>query len=260
MILSGIAKISLLLGLLASILASQLVNLNQLKASSVKSSTNEIERQHEIMTLRLQLLSHVPDFGFPNLISNWVFLNFLQYFGNSAIRDIKGYGLSPNFFKVIIDRDPRFLDSYIYLTNSISIYVGNPHESIRLMEHGLAQMSPETIPKSYLVWRYKATDELLFVGDTQVAKKSYETAVDWAERSSDPNADFIAKLSRQTAIFLATDPNSKPAQINSWSQVLLRATDDTIRQKAITQIEALGGTVLVSENGQVTVRYNTNDQ
>ena len=121
-------------------------------------------------------------------------------------------------------------------------------------------MSPETIPKSYLVWRYKATDELLFVGDTQAAKESHETAVDWAERSSDPDADFIAKLSRQTAAFLATDPNSKPAQFNSWSQVLLRATDNTIRQEAIAQIEALGGVVLVSENGQVTVRYKPSDQ
>ena len=97
--LSGIGHTIVSLSLLAGIFASQLVNLNDFKASSDKPSINEIERQHEVIALRLQLLSRLPDFGFSNLMSNWIFLNFLQYFGDSAARDVMGYDLSPDFLR-----------------------------------------------------------------------------------------------------------------------------------------------------------------
>ncbi|MEM6252976.1 MAG: hypothetical protein AAF821_08640 [Cyanobacteria bacterium P01_D01_bin.156] len=218
-----------------------------------------MQQQSEASALRFQLLSNLPDFGFSNLVSSWTFLNFLQYFGDSEMREQTGYLLSPSFFEIITDRDPGFIDSYIYLANSISMYAGQPRESIRLMEQGLSELSPETVPRSYLVWRHKATDELLFVRDTQAAQISYATAADWAERSADPDAANIAAASNQTAVFLANEPNSKPAQISAWSQVLLRATDDTIREAAISNIEALGGRVLLAENGQVTVRYRSEE-
>ena len=248
------------LGLLSAIVFMQMATLRQIKASVEESSATEIQNQDRITSLRPQLLSNLPNFGFRNFVSYWVFLNFLQYFGSSDERNTVGYSLSPEFFEVIVDRDPGFIDSYIYLTNSISIYAGRPHESIRLMEQGISKLSPETIPTSYFVWRHKATDELLFTRDTQAAKNSYEMAADWAERSSDPDSDLIAELSRQTASFLATDPNSKPAQISAWSQILLRATDNAIAEAATEQIEALGGTVLLAEDGQVTVRYTADDR
>ena len=251
----SILKQLLALILLVGIGSVQLHNLNQLKADKRPQASDTSIYQDERMALRLEFLSNLPDIGFKNIISNWVFLNFLQYFGNAEARDIDGYSLSPHFFDAIISHDPYFIDSYIYLSNSVSLYAGNPIESIRLMEKGLMNMSSGTIPRAYYVWRYKAIDELLFVGDTQAAQKSYETAADWAEQSSDPEAALVAQLSRKTARFLMTDPNSKPAQINAWSQILVRAIDENIRQEAIAQIEALGGTILVSENGQVTVRY-----
>ena len=130
---------------------------------------------------------------------------------------------------------------------------------IALLEKGLTSMAPNLPKRSYFIWRHKGTDELLFVGDTQSARESYHTAAVWAEQSDDEDAAFVAQLSYKTAEFLATDPNSKPAQIGAWSDVLLRATDDNIRQKAVEQIEALGGKILAAENGQVTVRYNPDE-
>lgn len=248
-------KVVAFLVLLFAVLEIQSLRLRELKSSRKTIAVAEIEQQTERIALQLKLWSQMPNFGFRNLTSDWVFLNFLQYFGDSEIRDLTTYNLSPGFFELIVNHDPGFIDSYIYLTNSISMYAANPNESIRLMEKGLSAMSPETHPRSYFVWRHKATDELLFVENTQAAKRSYETSADWAERSTDPNAAEIAKLSRKTATFLATNPNSRPARISAWSQVLLMATDDTIRQAAVIQIEALGGTVLLARDGQVTVKY-----
>ncbi|MEM9804989.1 MAG: hypothetical protein AAF959_06890 [Cyanobacteria bacterium P01_D01_bin.56] len=207
---------------------------------------------------RLAMLSALPKFGYKNIFANWTFLNFLQYFGNSELRSIVGYGLSDNYFESIIDNDPYFISSYIFLVNSISMYAGKPEQSIDLLNKGLASLKPNVPSRSYFIWRHKGTDELLFIGDNKAAQNSYQTAAVWAEKSSDKDADLVAKISRKTAQFLATDPNSKPAQIGAWSEILLRATDNTIRQKAIANIEALGGSVLHSQNGQVTVRYKTN--
>ena len=94
------------LRLLSAIVFLQMATLRQIKASVEESSAAEIQRQDRTTSLRLQLLSNLPNFGFRNLVSNWVFLNFLQYFGSSDERNTVGYSLSPEFFEVIVARDP----------------------------------------------------------------------------------------------------------------------------------------------------------
>lgn len=230
--------------------------LGELLNSSVEEHTLQLQRSQAY----LQFISTAPVFGFENLVSSWIFLRFLQYFGNSNQREQQGYGLSVDFFEIIVDKDPKFVDSYLYLSHSVSIYAGKPLDTVRLMEKGLSSMTPESTPRGFFVWRNKAVDELLFLGDNQSAKISHEMAADWAEQSADPEAKLVARLSRQTASFLATDPNSKSAQISSWSQILARAIDDNLRQEAITRIQSLGGEILRAQNGQVTVRYNPNEK
>lgn len=239
-----------------------IAGITAIQFSSYKSLNNEsdnatlISRWNEgLFEQQIILSNSLPKFGYENLYAGWQFLRFLQYFGDSTLRKATGYGLSIHYFESIVDIDPLFEEAYIFLVNTLTMYLGAPEESIRLVEKGLNSMSPSLPPRSYFIWRHKATDELLFLGDTQAAKKSHEMAADWAERSPDEEGDFVAALSRKTIEFLETDPSSKPAQIGAWSDVLLRATDDNIRQKAAAEIEALGGTILVNNDGQVTVRY-----
>lgn len=244
-------------GVLISLLLLQYHNLQNLKTPSEPLSAAQLNQQEATISLRLSFLKWLPTFGFQNLMADWTFLNFIQYFGESEERAIAGYANSTDFFNVIIDRDPRFMGAYLYLTNTVSVYAGQPKEAIRLMEQGLATMAPNIPPKSYLVWRYKGIDEMLFTGDNQAAQQSFEMAADWADQASDDESTYVAQASRQTAAFLATDPNSRPALISGWMSVLNRAIDDNVRQEAIDQIEALGGQVLVANDGQVTVRYQT---
>lgn len=247
-----------------SILVVSFISLNFFHYQSLNRDIEEIDPQEssdqKIIQQELSLLRSLPKFGYTNLFADWTLLNFIQYFGDSSLRQVTGYGLSDDYFESIIDSDPLFIESYIFLVNSISMYMGQPENSIRLIEMGLEDMAPDKPERSYLLWRYKGTDELLFLGDTLAAQQSYQTAAAWAEKSSDENAELIAKLSKNTANFLAEDPNSRPAQINSWSEVLLRAIDDNIRQKAIAEIEALGGKVLRANDGQVTIRYGTEQE
>lgn len=244
-------------GLLVSLLFLQHSHLQSLKGR-VQVSDAQIHEKDRATSFQLTIWKLMPSFGFANVLADWQLLNFIQYFGESEERQVTGYATATQFFDVVIDRDPRFVGAYLYLTNTVSVYAGKPLEAIGLMEKGLASMTPVAPSRSFFVWRYKGTDEMLFLGDNKSAQQSFQTAADWAEQSDDVEAALVARLSRQTAAFLAANPNSTPALINGWMNVLSRAIDDVVRQEAINQIEALGGEILVSQEGQVTVRYKNN--
>jgi hypothetical protein len=230
--------------------ALQVPQLNSLRNRSKTASPEALRRDVDLEELRLNLLQKTPAFGFDTLLADWVFLNFLQYFGDDEVRSVTGYSLSPEYFEIIVDRDPRFLGAYIGLSSSISLYAAQPEKSVALMERGLKSMSPQSPPKSYYVWRQKAIDELLFLGDAQAARQSFEKAAEWASTYSDEESQTVAAISRRTAAFLARNPLSKSAQVTAWAMILNYVTDDRTRKIAISRIEALGGQVILTPQGQ----------
>lgn len=232
----------------------QVPQLKRLSNRAKNASPQELKQDINSEKLRLNLLQKTPAFGYDNLSADWVFLNFLQYFGDDDARAVTGYSLSPDYFEIIVDRDPRFLGAYTGLSTSISLYAGRPEKSVALMEKGLKSMSPHSPPKSYYVWRQKGIDELLFLGNAQAARQSFQKAAEWASTYSDRESQVVAALSRRTAEFLARNPTSKSAQVVAWTMVLNYATDDRTRKIAISRIEALGGQVIVTPQGVMQVR------
>ncbi len=232
----------------------QVSQLHLLRKEAKHTSKEALQREVESDQFHLKLLQKTPAFGFDNLIADWVFLNFLEYFGDDDARLKTGYGLSPDYFKIIVARDPRFLKAYIGLSTSISMYAAMPQESVALMEKGLKSMSPHTPPKSYYVWRYKGIDELLFLGDAQAARQSFEKAAEWASTYSDAESKEVAQFSHRTAEFLSHNPNSKIAQVNAWAMVLSSTTDKRAQKIAISHIEALGGKVVITPEGTVRIQ------
>ena len=237
----------------------QVPQLNDLKSGTKNATPEALQREVNLEKLRLNLLERTPAFGFDNLLANWVFLNFLQYFGDDDARLQTGYALSPEYFKILIARDPRFLGAYIPLSTSISLYAAQPEQSVALMEQGLKSMSPKSPPKSYYVWRLKGIDELLFLGNPQAARQSFEKAAEWASLYPDPESQKIAAFSLQTAQFLARNPLSKSAQVGAWAMIFSNVTDERTRQIVITRIEALGGQVIVTPQGEVKIRPPQSD-
>lgn len=236
--------------------------LPQLRKISTKTSTPPVavlERELAAEKLRLNLLEKIPTFGFSNLLADWVFLNFLQYFGDDEARAKTGYALSPEYFEVILSRDPYFLDGYFFLSGSTSLFAGMPKRSVNLMNRSLQHLSPKVPPKAYYAWRYKGIDELLFLGDAKAAQRSFEMAANWASTYTDSESQSIAAFSRRTAQFLARNPESKFAQVATWSQVLSNATDDRTRQIAVERIRALGGDVVTGADGIPKIKFPPRD-
>ena len=231
----------------------QFPQLHKLNSSQKTASIETLNREIHSEKLRLNLLRQLPTFGFAILIADWVFLKFLQYFGDEDVRAKTGYSLSPEYFQVILARDPRFLNAYFFLSSSTSLYAGMPERSIALMEKGLKLLSPTVPQKSYYIWRYKGIDELLFLGDAQAAKHSFEMAAQWASNYSDEESKQVKAISQRTVEFLARNPKSKSAQIAAWTMVLSNSVDEQTRKLAIRRIVALGGRVSITPQGAVQV-------
>ncbi|MEH2278952.1 MAG: hypothetical protein V7K40_30240 [Nostoc sp.] len=237
----------------------QFPQLQKLINSKQSASLETLEKEIKSENLRLNFLKKMPTFGYNNFIADLVYINFLQYFGDDQVRDKTGYSLSPEYFEVILERDPRFLEAYRSLSISTSLYAAMPERAIALSEKGLKSLSPFVPEKSYYVWRNKGIDELLFLGNAQAAQKSFATAANWASNFSDAESQFIANTSQKTAEFLSRNPNSKYAQISTWSMVLNNQVDEKTRKRVIREIEKLGGKVIITPEGTHKILFPPKD-
>ncbi|MEO1389767.1 MAG: hypothetical protein AAFV85_20715 [Cyanobacteria bacterium J06634_6] len=234
------------------------LELNQINQNSTSLET--LENTLEEKSQYLELISESPSIGFSNVKANVVFLDFLQYLGDDSARANTGYTMSATFFQSIIEDDPHYLDFYLFLSGSSSLIAGMPDETVELMKQGLENLAPNQPSNSFYLWRYKAVDELLFLGESQAAQESFQNAASWAQLSDHPDSDLMADISGQTAQFLSQDPDSRWAQINAWGSVLANALDNDTRNRAATRIRELGGDIVMDENGNVRIEYAKADQ
>ncbi|MBS0016029.1 MAG: hypothetical protein KFF72_06635, partial [Arthrospira sp. SH-MAG29] len=208
---------------------------------------SEAEREEQRLAANLEILKNLPSLGFDNLLANWVFLNFLQYFGDLEARNLTGFQLNANFFDVISRLDPRWIDMYLFLSTSVGYYQAKPELSVELMGRGTRALSPE-FPGAWRLWRLKSLDELLLLGDIPAAVESLETASEWAQASGYEQA---ANLFRDAANTLRDNPDSVPIRINAWLTVYSQTTDTLVRERALTELEALGVEIQEGEDGEL---------
>jgi hypothetical protein len=232
------------------IICLQLPQLHELQQRSQTATAAEIRKFTEAESVRLKAMQTLPAFGFDNLVADWAFLGFLQYFGDEAARKKSDYRLSPEYFEIVLKHNPNFLGIYPFLSTSTSLYAGMPDRSIAMMQTALQSLKPNAPLGSYYGWRQLGIDQLLFQGNAAAAQQSFATAAEWARVQGNLN---VATLSQQTADLLAKNPDSLYAQIAAWSMVLSTVPDDRTRQTAIQQIEALGGTIVQQSNGSFSI-------
>ncbi|MDJ0516190.1 MAG: hypothetical protein QNJ74_07985 [Trichodesmium sp. MO_231.B1] len=247
--LDSLVNLAVPIAALAGIISLQVFwppKASPLKEKIVLDSTDAVLVEQK-EALQLKLLKASPTFGFDNLIADWVFLQFLQYFGDDAARNETGYSLSEDYFDIITQLDPRWVDIYLFLSNSLSIYEGKPKVAVEYMTRGTDALSPEIDPEAWQVWRFKGIDQLLLVGDIPGAIKSHEMAAEWAENTS---YQELSSLFRNTAEFLKTNPDSKLIKFNAWLWVYYQTRDQRVRERAQQEILELGGKVEMSEDGE----------
>ena len=251
-------QVGCILGAFSVVVYLQTPQLASLKQR--QSLTKAVLRQQEAqLKAQLSIAKTLPTFGFDNLVADWHFIDFIQYFGDTEVRAKAGYGASMEYFEAMLDRDPRFLHAYFYLSSTGSLYAGQPEKSVSLMNEGLKSLSPKVPDRGYYIWRLKAVDELLFLGKIPEARNSMLTAANWARQSPTTEGQNVARLSQNTAAYLARNPNSKQAQFDAWNMVLGAAVDDFVIKRAIVGIRSTGGKVTISPSGEFKVEAPAKD-
>ena len=240
-------SILLILGVfcLSGVIKLQSWRANQLTHNN--STKENYFQQQKAEGLKLSFLKKMPTFGFDNLIADLAMLKFLQYFGDDQAREQTGYSLSADYLEVIAQNDPLFSRAYIIISPASSMFAGTPERTVAIMNKSLAQMSAST-PDAYYIWLYKGIDEILFLGDLQAAKNSYQMSAEWASEAGNKK---IAKSAKNTAEFLAGKPDTRQAQVGVWFMVWNNAKDERIRQIAEAKIESIGGELKVYPDGRV---------
>ncbi len=236
-----------IVGLQTAKLAQSHSRIQSLDANLIQSETNTIN-----------LLQRTPAFGFNNLVSDWAFLRFIQYFGDESGRKKHGYNLIPEYFEVVVRHDPRFVSALLALSPACSLYAGKPARTVNFLAQALKSMTLQDAPKgAFYVWFYKGIDEMLFVGAMKAAQQSYATSALWAKFENSPESRSIGAIAEQTAQFLAQNPDSRHARIGAWASLLGTSTDAKVQAWAQQQIEKLGGKVtIVEQNGAKNIQVS----
>ena len=252
-------QVGSILGAFTAIVYLQALQLASLKQQNQNVSKVYLQQQEADLKTQLSIAKTLPTFGFDNIIADWHFIDFIQYFGDNELRSQAGYGAAMEYFEAMLDRDPRFLYAYFYLSSTGSLYAGKPEKSVSLMDKGLKSLTPKVPDRGYYIWRLKAVDELLFLGRVPDARKSMLSAANWASQAATPEGENVAKLSRGTANYLARNPNSKQAQFDAWNMVLTSAVDDTVVKRAIAGIRSTGGKVTIDSTGKFQIKAPAKD-
>ncbi len=243
----------------AAIISIQAPQLAALKQQNKNVDKVYLQQQEADLKIQLEITKNIPAFGFDNMVADWHFIDFIQYFGDTDVRAQAGYDAAMEYFEVMLDRDPRFLYAYFYLSSTGSLYAGKPEQSVELMDRGLKSLTPKVPDRGYYIWRLKAVDELLFLGKIPDARQSMLNAADWATQAATPEGENAAKLSRGTANYLARNPNSKQAQFDAWNMVLNAAVDDVVVKRAIAGIRSTGGKVTIGSDGKFKIEAPAKD-
>jgi hypothetical protein len=254
-----IGQLGWILSISAVVVYLQSPQLASLKRSSKDLNKAKLQQEQDRAKIQLSAAKTLPTLGFRNIVADWYFINFVLYFGDEDVRQLTGYPLALDYFDVIVDRDPRFLYAYYYLSATGSLYAGQPERSVALMAKGLTALTPKIPPRSYYIWRLKSTDELLFLGKVPDARRSMETAIEWANHYNDPDSKNAIRASQRTINYLKLNPKSKQAQFSAWNMVLSNAIDKQVMKRAIGEIRALGGKVTIGPTGELKVEAPLKD-
>jgi hypothetical protein len=232
-------KIKITPPLVAIICLLGIISLQAQRRSNSESAINTYVRAEIAQKTQLDLYKDLPDFGFNNLMADRTYLEYIQYFGDRSAREHLGYELVPEYFAAIVDRDLNFTEAYLSLITANSLYAGEPQTTVNLMDRNLPHISLQRSEQLAQLWSQKGTDELLFLGDIAAAKKSYQMAAYSASQINEERGQELTESYLAMLKFLATNPDTKDAQILAWSTVLPNIKDDRRRQEIIDKINNL---------------------
>jgi hypothetical protein len=220
---------------------------------TIQNNTN-YQQQEEQIKAEVNFQKQLPSFGFNNLIADWAFLKYVQYFGDTEVRKIAGYSVVTDYFETIVERDPNFVQSHLVMSSANSLFAAKPEKTVELLNKALETVKPEILYYPFLLWTYKAADEILFLGDLEAAQNSYTMAANWTKLRQDELGRGLSQRYQQTTRFLATNPDPSQAQFGAWMSILSTSQDPKTQNYILEQLKTLGAEITIAPDGKLNIK------
>ena len=123
-----------------------------------------------------------------------------------------------------------------------------------MLNQALETVTPETPHYPFLLLTYKATDEILFLGDLEAAKNSYEMAAKWASLRQDDVGHEMAGRYQKTVKFLSSNPDPTEAQIRAWMSILSNSQDRKTQDYILNKLRGLGAQITIDSDGRLQIQ------
>lgn len=217
----------------------------QAKASQQRSDTAEQNYDEEVS---LDALGKLPNFGNRNLVADFLWLRFAQYFGDSQSRSKSGYGLDYKYLEAITDRNPQFENAYRVANMAVAYKMGRADLADALLVKGI-----NANPKAFLIWQTRGFLHFLYTGDIAKAvycfRRSAGLAVAVGGNSQQHWGNYWFAMSR----YLEVSKSNTWTRRQIWGEVYASSDDASTKALALSQLGKLG--VFLRKDGQMVARY-----
>lgn len=173
--------------------------------------------------------------GFRNLLADWYWLQYVQYFGDSDGRRSSGYGYAAAYLELITALNPQFLFAYTQANHAVAEAMGEPERAVRFLEAG-ARRNPGrpdalAMPGTWYLYRLAGSVVFRHFRDYRRAGELF------ARAASEPGAPAVMK--ENAAAFFAA-ANDRERAIGLWLEFLRLAPTEAMRAEARRHLGELG--------------------
>jgi tetratricopeptide (TPR) repeat protein len=170
-------------------------------------------------------------FGLRNLLADWYWLQFVQYFGDIAAREKTNYHYSAAYLELITALDPQFIGAYSAASYAVAEAQQNPDRALQLMRQGIARNQGRHVPLMWSLYQRAAGVAFLYKNDYGLAAQYFEAAL------KEPGAPRV--LQAFAAAFYRAN-NDWERAIPLWIDVYLSSPVPQNRKNAKNQLLKMG--------------------
>lgn len=218
------------------VLMAAIISLQTLKIPEIRAGfTDEYVVRKE---QNFAIASGMKAIGLGDLAASWLWLEFVQYYGDTPRRRQQGYGLTYDYLDKVTQLDDQFLRAYRYASPAVAFSAGQPERAQDLLLRGIQAMDPQSQPQAYPLYLDLAVNYFLLLGDAEAGRAAYYSAAEWFEQAGLEGAD--PEGWRQLGERLVASPESRLVRFKVWTQVLNSTADPVTQERALIELRDLG--------------------
>ncbi|MBC7882936.1 MAG: hypothetical protein H7Y37_16715 [Anaerolineae bacterium] len=172
--------------------------------------------------------------GFSNLIADWQWLQYVQYFGDQQARQQSGYGQSEEALEQIAALNPQFVFVYVQANYAVAEAMHQPEKAVRFLLKG-AQKNPGKqdalgMPGTWYLYRLAASIVFRHFNDYERSAQLFTLA------AAEPGAPAVMK---ENAAYFFHAANDQERAIRLWKEFYQEAPTAQMKRAAREKLISL---------------------